>query len=283
MSLRSDPRLQKAPFAGIRGSILLVGAGKMGSALLQGWIGLGLSPSSLAVIEPEPSSEVIALGSRGLRLNAPRPFEHEIAAAVIAVKPQVAPEVIPTLLPIIGESTVVVSIMAGRTLRFLEAALPGAAVVRAMPNTPAAIGRGITVAVPNARVSNAQRALVHELLSAVGAVEWVSDEGLMDAVTALSGSGPAYVFLLAETMARAGCLAGLPQVLAERLARATVAGSGELMSRSSLEPATLRQNVTSPGGTTAAALGILMADEGLQQLMTKAVTAATQRSRELAG
>jgi pyrroline-5-carboxylate reductase len=168
-------------------------------------------------------------------------------------------------------------------LRFLEAALPGAAVVRAMPNTPAAIGRGITVAVPNAHVSNAQRALVHELLSAVGAVEWVSDEGLMDAVTALSGSGPAYVFLLAETMARAGCLAGLPQVLAERLARATVAGSGELMSRSSLEPATLRQNVTSPGGTTAAALGILMADEGLQQLMTKAVTAATQRSRELAG
>jgi pyrroline-5-carboxylate reductase len=283
MSPRSDPRLQKAPFAGLRGSILLVGAGKMGSALLQGWIGLGLSPDSLVVIEPEPSSELIALAPRGLRLNPPRPFEHEIAAAVIAVKPQVAPEVIPTMLPIIGESTVVVSIMAGRTLRFLEAALPGAAVVRAMPNTPAAIGRGITVAVPNARVSNAQRALVHELLSAVGAVEWVSDEGLMDAVTALSGSGPAYVFLLAETMARAGCLAGLPQVLAERLARATVAGSGELMSRSSLEPATLRQNVTSPGGTTAAALGILMAGEGLQQLMTKAVTAATQRSRELAG
>jgi pyrroline-5-carboxylate reductase len=283
MSPRSDPRLQKAPFAGLRGSILLVGAGKMGSALLQGWIGLGLSPDSLVVIEPEPSSELIALAPRGLRLNPPRPFEHEIAAAVIAVKPQVAPEVIPTMLPIIGESTVVVSIMAGRTLRFLEAALPGAAVVRAMPNIPAAIGRGITVAVPNARVSNAQRALVHELLSAVGAVEWVSDEGLMDAVTALSGSGPAYVFLLAETMARAGCLAGLPQVLAERLARATVAGSGELMSRSSLEPATLRQNVTSPGGTTAAALGILMAGEGLQQLMTKAVTAATQRSRELAG
>jgi pyrroline-5-carboxylate reductase len=202
---------------------------------------------------------------------------------VIAVKPQVAPEVMPTLVPFVGAATVVVSIMAGRTLRFLEATLPRAALVRAMPNTPAAVGRGITVAVPNARVSAAQRDLVHALLSAVGAVEWIDDEVLMDAVTALSGSGPAYVFLLAETMARAGCAVGLPPLLAEALARATVAGSGTLLHRSQLDAATLRQNVTSPGGTTAAALDVLMAEDGLQGLMTKAIAAAAKRSNELAG
>jgi pyrroline-5-carboxylate reductase len=173
--------------------------------------------------------------------------------------------------------------MAGRTLQFLEAALPDAAVIRAMPNTPAAIGRGITVAVANARVSSEQRALVHTLLSAVGAVEWAPHEALMDAVTALSGSGPAYVFLLAEAMARAGVAAGLPPALAETLARATVAGSGELLHRSPLDAATLRQHVTSPGGTTAAALDVLMAQDGLEPLMTKAIAAATKRSRDLAG
>ena len=187
------------------------------------------------------------------------------------------------LAPFVGAATVVVSIMAGRTLRFLEAALPAAALVRAMPNTPAAIGRGITVAVPNARVAAAQRALVDALLCAVGAVEWVDDETLMDAVTALSGSGPAYVFLLAEAMAQAGAAAGLPPALATTLARATVAGAGELLHRSPLDAATLRQNVTSPGGTTAAALELLMARDGLAPLMTKAIAAATRRSRELAG
>jgi pyrroline-5-carboxylate reductase len=173
--------------------------------------------------------------------------------------------------------------MAGRTLAFLADALPGAALVRAMPNTPAAIGRGITVAVANAGVSDAQRALVDALLSAVGAVEWVADEALMDAVTALSGSGPAYVFLLAETMAQAGVAAGLPPALAATLARATVAGAGELLHRSPLDAATLRQNVTSPGGTTAAALDVLMAKDGLAPLMRRAIAAATARSRELAG
>jgi pyrroline-5-carboxylate reductase len=152
-----------------------------------------------------------------------------------------------------------------------------------MPNTPAAIGRGITVAVPNARVTPQQRELVHAILSAVGSVEWIADEALMDAVTALSGSGPAYIFLLAEAMAQAGRAAGLPAALAQSLARATVAGSGELLHRSSLDPTTLRQNVTSPGGTTAAALDVLMAREGLQELMTKAIEAAAKRSRELAG
>jgi pyrroline-5-carboxylate reductase len=152
-----------------------------------------------------------------------------------------------------------------------------------MPNTPAAIGRGITVAVANPRVSREQRALVDTLHSAVGAVEWVADEALMDAVTALSGSGPAYVFLLTEAMARAGVAAGLPAALADKLARATVAGSGELLHRSPLDAATLRQHVTSPGGTTAAALEVLMAKDGLDPLMIRAIAAATKRSRDLAG
>jgi len=152
-----------------------------------------------------------------------------------------------------------------------------------MPNTPAAIGRGITVAVANPRTSAEQRALVHALLSAVGTVEWVTDEALMDAVTAVSGSGPAYVFLLAEAMAQAGTAAGLPAALAEKLARETVAGSGELLHRSPDPAATLRQNVTSPGGTTAAALEVLMGNDGVAPLMTKAVAAATKRGKDLAG
>jgi pyrroline-5-carboxylate reductase len=152
-----------------------------------------------------------------------------------------------------------------------------------MPNTPAAIGRGITVAVANAQVSSAQRQLAGALLGATGAVEWIKDEALMDAVTAVSGSGPAYVFLLTESLARAGEKAGLPAELAMRLARATVAGSGELLHCSSVDPAVLRQNVTSPGGTTAAALDVLMAPDGLDVLMERAVAAATRRGREIAG
>ena len=271
------------PLADLSGTILLAGAGKMGGALLEGWLALGLNPKHIVVIEPAPAGHLTALADRGVRLNPPRDRIGEVAAVMVAVKPQVAPEVMPALAPLVGAATVVVSIMAGRTLQFLEAALPGAAVIRAMPNTPAAIGRGITVAVANARVSREQRGLVHTLLSTVGAVEWAPDEALMDAVTALSGSGPAYVFLLAEAMARAGVAAGLPPALAETLARATVAGSGELLQRSPLDAATLRQHVTSPGGTTAAALDVLMAQDGLEPLMTKAIAAATKRSRDLAG
>jgi pyrroline-5-carboxylate reductase len=276
------PKAQGA-LAGFSGTLLLVGAGKMGGAMLEGWLALGLAADKIAVLEPQPTSDIAALAGRGLRLNpAPRDIG-EAAAIVVAVKPQSAPEAMPALKPFVGGSTVTVSIMAGRTLRFLEGALPRAALVRAMPNTPAAIGRGITVAVANARVSPPQRELVHALLSAVGAVEWVEDEALMDAVTAVSGSGPAYVFLLAEAMARAGAAAGLPPALAATLARATVAGSGELLQRSPLDAASLRQNVTSPGGTTAAALEVLMGKDGLEPLMTRAIAAATKRSRELAG
>jgi pyrroline-5-carboxylate reductase len=206
------------------------------------------------------------------------------SAIVVAVKPQIAPQVLPKLARLVRDDTVVISIMAGRTLGFLEKALPAqAAVVRAMPNTPASIGRGITVAVPNARVSGTQRALADQLLRATGAVEWVADETLMDAVTAVSGSGPAYVFLLAESLARAGAAAGLPADLAAGLARATVAGAGELLHRSVLDAATLRQNVTSPGGTTAAALDVLISPDGLDPVMERAVAAATRRGRELAG
>jgi pyrroline-5-carboxylate reductase len=265
-------------------TILLVGAGKMGGAMLEGWLALGLDPQYAAVLEPQPSRELTALAGRGLRLNPAASAIGDTSAIIIAVKPQVASEVVPALAPYVGAGTVVVSIMAGQTLGFLAQALSQrAALVRAMPNTPAAIGRGITVAVPNARVSERQRELVHALLSATGAVEWIADEALMDAVTAVSGSGPAYVFLLVEALAQAGAAAGLPADLAARLARATVAGSGELLQRSPLDPASLRQNVTSPGGTTAAALEVLSGPDGLGELMERAVAAATQRSRQLGG
>jgi pyrroline-5-carboxylate reductase len=283
MSSSANPQTKTRPLANLSGTILLAGAGKMGSAMLEGWLALGLSPENVAVIEPQPSRDILALSERGLRLNPARDAAGDVAAVVIAVKPQVADEALPALVTFVGGTTVVVSIMAGRTLQFLADSLPRAALVRAMPNTPAAIGRGITVAVANARVSDEQRALVDALLSAVGVVEWIADEALMDAVTALSGSGPAYVFLLAETMAHAGTAAGLPAALAATLARATVAGAGELLHRSPLDPATLRQNVTSPGGTTAAALDALMAEDGLERLMSEAIAAATKRSRDLAG
>jgi pyrroline-5-carboxylate reductase len=283
MSSSANPQTKTRPLANLSGTILLAGAGKMGSAMLEGWLALGLSPENVAVIEPQPSRDILALSERGLRLNPARDAAGDVAAVVIAVKPQVADEALPALVTFVGGTTVVVSIMAGRTLQFLADSLPRAALVRTMPNTPAAIGRGITVAVANARVSGDQRALVDALLSAVGVVEWIADEALMDAVTALSGSGPAYVFLLAETMARAGTAAGLPAALAATLARATVAGTGELLHRSPLDPATLRQNVTSPGGTTAAALEVLMGEGGLERLMSKAIAAATKRSRDLAG
>ena len=269
------------PLRNFDGTLVLVGAGKMGGAMLDGWLALKLPPKKVVVIEPQPSKAIKALAKRGVRINPKGPIK-DVAALVIAVKPQAAAEAIPPLAPMVSRKTVAVSIMAGKTLAFLEGALPGAAIVRAMPNTPAAIGRGITVAVPNAKVSASGRRLANLLLGATGAVEWAPDEALMDAVTAVSGSGPAYVFLLAETMARAGIAAGLPKPLADKLARATVAGSGELLHRSPLDAATLRENVTSPGGTTAAALGVLMAGDGLDPLMTRAVAAATRRGRELA-
>ncbi|HET7492087.1 MAG TPA: pyrroline-5-carboxylate reductase [Bradyrhizobium sp.] len=265
----------------IKGTIVLAGAGKMGGAMLSGWLAQGLAPKNVAVIEPHPSGEISALVAKGVRLN-PTPNEiGQVAALVIALKPQAFREAAPALKPFAGAETLVVSIMAGMTIASVAEAC-GGAIVRAMPNTPAAIGRGITVAVAAKHVAAMQRAAADALLRATGAVEWVGDEALMDAVTAVSGSGPAYVFLLAEELARAGVAAGLPEALATKLARETLAGASELLHRSDVSAATLRQNVTSPGGTTAAALEVLMGKDGMQSLLTRAVAAATKRSKELA-
>jgi pyrroline-5-carboxylate reductase len=265
----------------LTGTIALAGAGKMGGAMLTGWLAGGLDASRVVVIEPMPSDEMKALAAKGIRLNPSAKDTGAVETLVVAVKPQSFREAGAALKPFAGPNTLVVSIMAGATIASISEVC-GGAVVRAMPNTPAAIGRGITVAVAAKNVSAAQRAVADALLQAIGAVEWVDDETLMDAVTAVSGSGPAYVFLLAEELARAGVEAGLPAELATRLARETVAGSGELLRRSEASSATLRQNVTSPGGTTAAALDVLMGTEGMQQLMIRAIAAATKRSRELA-
>jgi pyrroline-5-carboxylate reductase len=270
----------------VHGTIALAGAGKMGGAMLTGWLAQGLDAKRVVVIEPHPSTEIGALAAQGIRLNPSVKEAGEVDTLVVAVKPQSFREAGASLKPFVGASTLVVSIMAGMTIASLEAvifeAVSGGSVVRAMPNTPAAIGRGITVAVAAKKVSAAQRAVADALLRATGSVEWVDKESLMDAVTAVSGSGPAYVFLLAEELARAGVAAGLPVELATKLARETVAGSGELLHRSELTSTTLRQNVTSPGGTTAAALEVLMGPNGMQTLLTRAVAAATQRSKDLA-
>ena len=265
----------------IHGTIALAGAGKMGGAMLTGWLAQGLDARMVGVIEPYPSDEISALAAKGVRFNPTPQQIGAVATLVVALKPQMFREAGADLKRYAGSSTLVVSIMAGTTIASIEE-ICGGSVVRAMPNTPAAIGRGITVAVAANNVSPSQRAVADALLRATGSIEWVDDENLMDAVTAVSGSGPAYIFLLAEELARAGVEAGLPSDLATRLARETVAGSGELLHRSELPSATLRQNVTSPGGTTAAALEVLMGPDGMQSLLTRAVAAATKRSRELA-
>ena len=267
----------------LSGPLLLVGVGKMGSAMLAGWLDQGLDPANVSVQDPKPGNEIVTLARKtGFSLDAEPDLEAAPAIIVLAVKPQIVGDVLPSLKAHLGEDTVVLSIAAGYTLESMQALLgEKVAIVRAMPNTPAAIGRGITVACSNACVTSDQAERCISLLSAVGQVAWVDDEDLLDPVTAVSGSGPAYVFLLTECLAEAGVAAGLEEALAKTLARATVTGAGELMRQSELEPDELRQNVTSPGGTTAAALEILMGDEGLKDLMARAVQMATQRAREL--
>jgi pyrroline-5-carboxylate reductase len=267
------------------GPLLLAGAGNMGFALLSGWLERGLDPASIIVQDPAPPERVKqALDRHGIKAQAEvHALAQPPAVIVVAVKPQVMDEVLPSLGVLARKSTVVLSIAAGRRIDGLEKHVPpGTAIVRAMPNTPASIGRGISVAVGNRHLSQAQRETCDQLLRAVGEVAWVKDEGLMDAVTAVSGSGPAYVFHLAECLAQAGVDAGLPAELAQKLAAWTVAGAGELLHRSDVGAAVLRQNVTSPNGTTFAALQVLMGDDGLAKLMAKAVAAAARRSRELA-
>jgi pyrroline-5-carboxylate reductase len=267
------------------GPLLLAGAGNMGYALLSGWLDRGLDPARVIVQDPGPPPHVAEqLKRHGIDVRAEvRALPQPPAVILMAVKPQVMDEIFPPLARLAGKETVVLSVAAGRPIAGFEAHLPpGSAVVRAMPNTPASVGRGITVAVGNAHVTAAQRETCDQLLRAVGEVTWVDNEGLIDAVTAVSGSGPAYVFYLTECLAKAGIDAGLPPELAQQLARWTVAGAGELLHRSDLDAAVLRQNVTSPNGTTFAALQVLMSDKGLAPLMREAVAAAAQRSRELA-
>lgn len=260
--------------------ILLVGCGKMGSALLAGWARRRLA-HSVAVVEP--MAVRMPKGVRRYAEAAAVPKTLAPAAIVFAVKPQALPDLLPGYRRFGDAGAVALSIAAGKTLGFFARHLgPQTAVVRAMPNTPAAIGRGIAVACANGSVTAAQRALCDRLLAAVGEVAWVDDEKLLDVVTAVSGSGPAYVFLLIECLAAAGIDLGLPEALATRLARATVAGAGELARLAPEDAAQLRRNVTSPGGTTEAALRVLMAAEGLGALLSRAVTAAAARSRELA-
>jgi pyrroline-5-carboxylate reductase len=265
-------------------TLLLVGCGKMGGALLGGWLERGVA-ARYVVVEPGPGAEpfrnrpgVEALGSPAMLAPGLNPD-----VVVLAIKPQMMTAALGEYRRFAAGDALWLSIAAGKTLAFFTRALGEApAMVRAMPNTPAAIGRGISVAFAGSRVSAAQRATADRLLAAVGEVAWVEQEGLLDAVTAVSGSGPAYVFLLIECLAEAGIAAGLPADLAQRLARATVAGAGELARLSPESAAQLRENVTSPGGTTRAALDVLMAENGLDPLLTRAVLAATKRSRELA-
>jgi pyrroline-5-carboxylate reductase len=274
------------------GHIILVGGGNMGSALVAGWCDGVKGPAghvgggrAIVVVEPDHDRRARLADRLGVRVLAspaalPPPAPADVV--VIAVKPQIMADVLPAYRAHAAEGALILSIAAGRTLTFLKSRLGGGAIIRAMPNTPAAVGAGISVLCANAAVTAAQRELAGDLLSAVGSVAWIDDEALMDAVTAVSGSGPAYVFLLAECLAEAGAAAGLPPALAAELARATVIGAGRLLATSDAPAAALRRDVTSPGGTTAAALDVLLATDGLAALMTRAVAAAAARSRQLA-
>lgn len=266
-------------------SLVLMGAGKMGGAMLEGWLSGGIDVASLTVLDPNASEDMKALAARHrFRLNPALADISEPEALVLGIKPQGLDAAAGTFSALAGPDTLVVSILAGKTIANLAARAPHAsAFVRAMPNLPASVQRGVTGVAASEGVSPAQRAMTTALLSGIGIVEWVPGEEYIDAVTAVSGSGPAYVFHLVECLTEAGIAAGLPADIAARLARGTIEGAGELLHRSPLDPATLRQNVTSPGGTTAAALEVLMADNGLKPLMKRAVAAAKQRAEELSG
>jgi pyrroline-5-carboxylate reductase len=253
----------------------------MGSALLQGWLNRGLEPGRVHVLDPAPSAAVKSFClARGVHMAVPSAPPEVV---VLAIKPQTLASAAPVLAPLVGPQTLVLSILAGKTLEKIGEHLPSVrAIVRAMPNLPAAIGAGITGAAANDSVTPAQKKAAQALLAAGGRVEWLDHEGLIDAVTAVSGSGPAYVFYLAECLTEAGAAQGLPPDLAARLARATIEGAGALLA--ALPDATaakLRADVTSPGGTTAAALAKLQDKDALRNLIDHAVAAARQRAQQL--
>ncbi|GAB4577199.1 MAG: pyrroline-5-carboxylate reductase [Roseibium sp.] len=263
---------------------LLVGAGKMGGAMLSGWMAEGIDPAAVVVLDPHLSGEMDGLlKQHGIRHVTEIPEDIRAGMVLVAVKPQMMDQVLPALKTAVGPDTLLLSVAAGTPVAKFLAVFGDVPVCRCMPNTPAMVKRGITAVYPTENVSDAQKADVSKLLAAVGKVVWLDNEDQIDLVTGVSGSGPAYVFYLAETLAEAGRQAGLPSDLAHELAVATVCGAGELMHQSGEGPSVLRQNVTSPNGTTAAALDVLMAADGLQPVMTEAVTAAVRRARELAG
>ncbi|MCA3554195.1 MAG: pyrroline-5-carboxylate reductase [Aestuariivirga sp.] len=269
----------------LAGTLVLVGAGKMGGAMLEGWLAGGADPARIVALDPAPPPETKQLiGRHGIRLNPDVAAIPDAEVVVIAVKPQLMEEVLLSISPLKASKPLVLTVAAGKTIASYERHFGAdAAVIRTIPNTPAAVGRGITAMASNANVTPGQLALARRLLEAVGEVVTVENEAMIDAVTAVSGSGPAYVFYLTECLAAAGEKIGLPKELAAQLARATVAGSGELMRQSGTDAAVLRQNVTSPRGTTHEALQVLMAeDTGMKPLFEKAVAAALRRSRELA-
>ncbi|MGE4611904.1 MAG: pyrroline-5-carboxylate reductase [Paracoccaceae bacterium] len=261
--------------------LVLLGCGKMGTAMLEGWLVNGVSPTSITIIEPYPSARLVELGTAGLRLNVGLPPAPAIC--ILAVKPQMMGEALAQITALGNGPTVFLSIAAGTPISKFEEVLGAQTpIIRAMPNTPAAVGRGITALIGNASIDDVAMAMAEGLLQAVGQTVRLDDENQMDAVTAVSGSGPAYVFHLIETLANAGVAEGLPPALAMQLAKATVAGAGELAERATDDPTQLRVNVTSPGGTTAAALGVLMDEgRGFPTLLREAVKAAADRSREL--
>ncbi|MEX0366744.1 MAG: pyrroline-5-carboxylate reductase [Ruegeria sp.] len=263
-----------------RQGLVLLGCGKMGSAMLTGWLESGLPAGSVWVVDPYPSDWVKA---QGVHLNAPLP--EAPAIVLVAVKPQMMGDALPVLTALGGGGTLFVSVAAGTSIATFEEILgAGTPIVRAMPNTPAAIGRGITALIGNAHASGDDVTLAEELLAAVGQTVRLEREAQMDAVTGVSGSGPAYVFHLIEALAAAGEAQGLAPELAMQLAKATVAGAGALAEAAEEDPAQLRVNVTSPNGTTQAALEVLMEPEtGFPGLLNRAVAAATNRSKELSG
>jgi pyrroline-5-carboxylate reductase len=268
----------------LKGTLVLAGAGKMGSAMLEGWLKAGADPAKIIAIDPMPPQEVLQLlAKHNIRHNPELSEITDAEVIVVAVKPQVMDDVLPNLVSLKSSRPVILSVAAGKTIAtFAKHFGADASIIRTIPNTPAAIGRGITAMCANAHVSKSQMELATALLSSTGEVVTVADESEIDLVTAVSGSGPAYIFYLTECMAAAGEKIGLSPSLAMQLARATVAGSGELMRQSGIDAATLRQNVTSPKGTTYAALQVLMADDGMMPLFEKAIAAAAERSKELA-
>jgi pyrroline-5-carboxylate reductase len=267
------------------GPLVLVGCGKMGGALLRGWLARGVDPHQVTVVDIKPTGidDIAAQGVHVHTQASALPAGLEPALLLLAVKPQFMDDALPDYRRYVSPDATFLSIAAGKTLAYFKDRLGAEAeIVRSMPNTPAAVSRGITAIFRDPQVRQERLDLCGALLSAVGKVEWVDVEDLLNAVTAVSGGGPAYVFLLIECLAEAARAAGLPAELAMRLARETVSGSGELARLADESAAQLRQNVTSPKGTTLEALNVLMAPDGLQPLMTKAIAAATRRSRELA-